>query len=230
VLRHYRDFVADAPDELTTIVNLRFAPPLPLIPEHMHGAPILMVGVCHTGPEDVLTPLRSFGTPLVDAIAPRPYTELQRMFDATVPHGWHYHWKTCELPPLADEAIDELCEQAARITSPRSYIIVFQLGGEMARHHDTAFVQREAAHNVNVNAVWLPDDPDAERHIRWAHDAHAALAPHSRGRAYVNFLQDEPQDRVRAAYGAKTYARLAALKRRYDPDNVLRLNQNVDPR
>jgi FAD/FMN-containing dehydrogenase len=229
VLRGYRDFAAGAPDELTTILNLRPAPPLPLVPEHLHGRPVLTIGVCHTGSEAALAPLRALGRPLLNAVAPRPYTELQRMFDPTVPHGWHYHWRTCELPPLTDGAIDALCEQAARITSPRSYIIVFQLGGEMSRHHDTAFVQREAAHNVNINAVWLPGDPEAERHRRWADEAYAALAPHSGGRAYVNFLADAPQARVRAAYGERTYARLAELKRRYDPDNVLRLNQNVEP-
>jgi FAD/FMN-containing dehydrogenase len=235
VLRFYRDFAADAPDQLTTIVNLRPAPPLPLIPEDLHGCPVLMVGVCYAGPLDrgeaLLRPLRSFGRPVVDAIGPRPYTELQRLFDPTVPHGWHYHWKTCELPPLEDAAIDTLCEQAARITSPRSYIIVFQLGGAVSRvaADATAFTQRDAAHNVNINAVWLPDDPEAERHVRWAREAFAALAPAARGRSYVNFLADEPQERVRAAYGADTYERLVALKRRYDPANVLRLNQNIDP-
>ena len=228
VLRRYRDVIDAAPDELTTILNLRQAPPLPLVPEHLHGRPVLQVGVCHTGPETGLAPLRELGRPLHDAVAPRPYTELQRLNDATVPHGWHYHWRTCELPPLTDAAIDALCERAGRITSPRSYIIVFQLGGEMARHHDTAFVQREAAHNVNINAVWLPDDPDADRHRRWADDAYAALAPHGHGRAYVNFLSDEPLDRARAAYGP-AYDRLRALKRAYDPENVLRLNHNVEP-
>ena len=234
VLRRYRDFAADAPDELTTIVNLRPAPPLPLIPSEFHGRPVLSVGVCYSGAlergEELLRELRGL-EPLVDAIGPRPYTELQRLFDPTVPHGWHYHWKTCELPPLEDRAIDILCEQAARITSPRSYIIVFQLGGAVARTPTgaTAFAQRDAAHNVNVNAVWLPGDPDAERHVRWADETYTALTPVARGRAYVNFLAREAQERVREAYGAETYARLAALKRRYDPENVLRLNQNVRP-
>ena len=99
----------------------------------------------------------------------------------------------------------------------------------MTRGPDTAFGRRDAAHDVNVNAVWLPGDPDAERHVEWARETYAALAPHARGRAYVNFLQDEPQERVRAAYGPPTYERLQALKRRYDPENVLRLNQNVAP-
>jgi FAD/FMN-containing dehydrogenase len=235
VLRFYRDFAAEAPDELTTILNLRPAPPLPLIPEDLHGSPVLMVGVCYAGPlehgEALLRPLRRFGRPVVDAIGPRPYTELQRLFDATAPHGWHYYWKTCEVPPLEDRAIDLLCEQAARITSPRSYIIAFQLGGAVARvaADATAFTQRDAAHNVNINAVWLPGDPEAERHVQWANDAYAALAPAARDRSYVNFLAEEPQERVRAAYGARTYERLVALKRRYDPANVLRLNQNIDP-
>jgi FAD/FMN-containing dehydrogenase len=226
VLRHYRDFIAGAPDELTTILTLRLAPPLPLIAEHLHGRPVLSVGVCHTGPEAVLAPLRRFGRPLLDAIAPRPYAELQRLFDPTVPHGWHYHWRTCELPTLTDRAIDALCGQAARITSPRSYVIVFQLGGAMTRGPDTAFAQRDAAHDVNINAVWLPDDREPARHVEWAHETGAALA--AEGRAYVNFLADASRERVRAAYGA-SYERLRALKRAYDPENVLRLNQNVEP-
>jgi Berberine and berberine like len=148
-----------------------------------------------------------------------------------VPHGWHYHWRSWELPPLSDAAIDTLVGQAARITSPRSYIIVFQLGGAVARvgEHDTAFSQRDAAHDVNINAVWLEGDPEAERHVQWVHDCYAALEPHTRGRVYVNFLADEGQDRVRAAYGPAKHDRLVALKRRYDPDNLLRGNQNIRP-
>jgi len=236
VLHFYRDFVAEAPDELTTIVTLRMAPPLPFLPEAVHGRPVVSVGVCYAGAvergEAVLRPLRRFGTPLVDAVGARPYIELQRLFDPTVPHGWHYYWKSWELPPLKDEAIDVMVEQAARLSSPRSYMIVFQLGGAVARvgEHDTAYAQRAAAHNVNINAVWLPDDPEPERHVRWARECFAALEPAAAGRAYVNFLGDEGQDRVRAAYGGEKYARLVALKRRYDPDNVLRLNQNIDPR
>jgi FAD/FMN-containing dehydrogenase len=235
VLRHYRDVIATAPDELTTIVNLRPAPPLPVLPEELHGRPVVAIGACWAGrPEDgeaALAPLRAFGRPLVDLIAPRPYVELQRMFDSAVPHGWHYYWKSWEVPPLTDATIDTLVEQASRITSPRSYIIVFQLGGAMARvgEHETAFGQRGDGHDVNINAVWLPGDPDADRHVEWSRETFAALEGQSAGRAYVNFLADEGADRVRAAYGEERYARLAALKREYDPDNVLRGNQNVEP-
>jgi FAD/FMN-containing dehydrogenase len=235
VLRRYRDFIADAPDELTTIVNLRPAPPLPVLPPELHGRPVVSVATCWAGEpepgEAVLDELRHLGRPLIDLAGPRPYLTLQTMFDPAVPHGWHYYWKAWEVPPLTDSTIDALVTQAARITSPRSYIIVFQLGGAMARvgEHDTAFGQRSEGHDVNVNAVWLPDDPDADRHVEWARQAFAALEEQAVGRAYVNFLADEGADRVRAAYGPERYERLAALKRDYDPDNLLRGNQNVVP-
>jgi FAD/FMN-containing dehydrogenase len=235
VLRFYRDFVAECPDELTTILNLRLAPPLPFLPEDVHGRPVIALAVCYAGPveegEKVLRPLREFGSPLVDVVGPRPYTTLQGMFDPTVPHGWHYYWKSLELPPFTDHAIDTLVEYAGRLTSPRSYCIVFQLGGAVARVDEdaTAYPQRDAAHNVNINAVWTEDDGEPERHVRWARDYFAAMQPHGRGRVYLNFLGDEGQDRVRAAYGDSKYERLAALKARYDPDNVFRLNQNIRP-
>ena len=234
VLRFFRDFIADAPDELTTIVNLRQAPPLPVLPPELHGRPVVAIGTCWAGDpeagERALAPLRAFGTPLIDLVAPRPYVELQTMFNPAVPHGWHYYWKSWETPPLTDAAIDTLVDRAAAITSPRSYIIVFQLGGAMTRPpHDTAFGQRSEGHDVNINAVWLEDDPDGERHTQWTRDTYDALEPHGAGRAYVNFMGDEGSARVRAAYGAETYDRLVALKRAYDPDNLLRLNQNIAP-
>jgi FAD/FMN-containing dehydrogenase len=234
-LRFYRDFIADSPDELTTIVRLGRAPALPFLPEHVHGRPVVTIACCWAGDpqsgESALRPLRSFGNPLADALAPRAYSELQRMFDPGVPHGWHYYWKSWELPPLADAAIDALVEQAGRLTSPRSYIIVFQLGGAVGRvpADATAFGQRHAGHDVNINAVWLADDPDPDRHVQWTREAYAALEPFSSGRTYVNFIGDEGRDRVRAAYGEEKYARLVELKRTYDPDNVFRLNQNIDP-
>ena len=129
VLRFYRELIAEAPDELTTIVNLRRAPALPFVPAELHGRPVVAAIVCYAGAvqrgEQVLAPLRRFGRPLLDAIAPRPYVELQQLFNPGVPHGWHYYWKSWELPPLSDGAIDTLVEHAARITSPRSYVIVF---------------------------------------------------------------------------------------------------------
>jgi hypothetical protein len=153
------------------------------------------------------------------------------MFDPLVPHGWHRYWKSVELPPLTDDAIDTLIDHTSRITSPRSYTIAFQLGGALARVAEsaTAFSQRDAAHNVTINAVWTEEDPDAERHIAWARDFFGAMEPHAGGRVYVNFLGDEGADRVRQAYGARNYERLVELKRVHDPTNFFRLNQNIVP-
>jgi FAD/FMN-containing dehydrogenase len=235
VLRFYRDFVADAPDELTTIFNLRVAPPLPFLPEDVHGKPIVMVGACYAGsPEDgaeVVRPLKQFGRPIVDLLESKPYTALQSMFDPSVPHGWHYYWKSVELPPLTDSAIETLVEHASAQTSPKSYCIVFQLGGALGRvgEGETAFSQRGAGHNVNINAVWTEDDPEADRHIGWARGFFDAMQPHAADRVYLNFLGDEGADRVRQAYGTGIYERLVQLKRAYDPTNFFRLNQNIAP-
>ena len=236
VLRFYRDFVAQSPDGLTSIVNLRRAPPLPLLPPELHGRPVVMIAVCYAGSVEegdaVLRPLRTFGSPLVDAIGARPYAALQAMFDPTVPHGWHYYWRSVELPPLSDEAIDTLAEQAAHQTSPRSYCITFQLGGAVGRvgEEKTAFSQREAAHNVNINAVWTADDREPERHVEWARRFHDALTPFARDRVYVNFLGEEGVDRIRAAYGDEKYERLVALKATWDGTNFFQGNQNIEPR
>jgi FAD/FMN-containing dehydrogenase len=235
VLRFYREFIAAAPDELTTIFDLSVPPPLPSLPAEVHGKPVVMVGACYAGSPDegaeVVRPLKQFGRPLVDLLEPRPYTALQSMFDPLVPHGWHRYWKSVELPPLTDDAIDTLVEHSSALTSPKSYCIVFQLGGALGRvpEGETAFSQRGATHNVNVNAVWTEDDPDADRHIVWARDFFHAMQPHAGDHVYVNFLGNEGADRVRQAYGAGNYDRLVELKRAYDPTNFFRLNQNIAP-
>jgi len=234
VLRAYRDLAAEAPDALTTIVSLRRAPAVPLLPPELHGRPVVGIMTCHAGPIDegleAVRPLRSLGTVLADLIGPKPYLENQSMLDPVVPHGWHYSWKSCEVPDLGDEVIDALVEGTERITSPRSYTLVFNLGGAVARvgEDDTAYSHRAAGHNVNINAAWLGGDPDADRHVAWTRDVFRAVEPHAMG-VYVNFLGDEGQDRVRVAYGPAKYDRLAALKARYDPGNVFRLNQNIVP-
>ncbi|HWB55470.1 MAG TPA: FAD-binding oxidoreductase [Gaiellaceae bacterium] len=235
LLRFYREFAAAAPDELTTIFELSLAQPLPFLPVEAHGKPIVMVGACYAGPPEegveVVRALKEFGNPIADLLEPKPYVALQSSFDPFVPHGWHRYWKSVELPVLTEDAIETLVEHASAQTSPRSYCIVFQLGGALSRvgRDETAFTQRDAAYNVNINAVWTPEDADGERHVRWARDYFAALQPHARDRVYSNFLGDEGPDRVRQAYGAATYDRLAELKATYDPDNFFRLNQNIRP-
>ena len=234
VLRFFRDFVADAPDEVGIMANLRLAPTLPVFPVDLHGRPVVALIVCYAGPihegEAVLRRLREFKAPALDSIGPKPYVAHQAIFDPAYPHGRHYYWKARKLPPLTDAAIDVIVDQAAAITSPYSAIPLFTLGGAVARVDDdaTAFTGRSAAHDINFVASWLPDDPDPERHKAWARTSWEAMRPFGHG-VYVNFMSDEPAPQVRIAYGDGKYARLAALKSKYDPSNVFRFNQNIAP-
>ena len=137
VLRFYRDFVRDAPDELGTVVRFGTAPPLPVIPEGLHWRPILMIGTCYAGPiedgEHVLHPLRACGTPLLDLVGPKPYAGFQSALDSTVPHGWNYYWKSTHLPELRDDLIDVIAGHAFSCSSPRSYVALFHLKGAVSR-------------------------------------------------------------------------------------------------
>ncbi len=238
VLRFYRDFAADAPDELGNIVRLGTIPPLPAIDEELHFRPAIAVASCYAGAvEDgqrVLRALRDFGSPLVDLVGPTYYADHQCGIDDTVPHGWHYYWKATDLTGLSDGVIDVIAEHAYRATSPRSYAAVFHLGGAVARvpHDATAFSDRSAEHNIVVDAAWLPeqDEAIAADETAWARRFVDALRPYSTG-VYVNFLDaDDGPDRVRDAYPPDIYARLAAVKATYDPANVFHINKNIQPR
>ena len=234
VLRFFRDFMADAPDEVGIMANLRLAPALPVFPDELQGRPIVALIVCYAGPvdegEQMLRPLREFKAPALDTVGPKPYVAHQAMFDPAYPHGRHYYWKAWKLPPLTDGAIDVIVQQAAAITSPLSAIPIFTLGGAVARVDDaaTAFTGRSAAHDINFVASWLPDDPEPERHKAWARSAWEAMRPFAHG-VYVNFMSDEPAPHVQVAYGDGKYAQLATLKNKYDPSNVFRFNQNIAP-
>jgi FAD/FMN-containing dehydrogenase len=210
------------------------APAVPAVPEELHGKPIVALIVCYSGPIDegqrVLRPLREFAAPAADTVVPKPYVAHQAMFDAAYPHGRGYYWKSWKLPPLTDGAIDVVVEHAAAITSPYSAVPIFTLGGAIARVADdaAAFTGRSAAHDINIVASWLPDDPEPERHKAWARSFWGAMRPFGCG-VYVNFLSDEQPTYVKVAYGDQKYARLAALKSKYDPDNFFRFNQNIAP-
>lgn len=146
------------------------------------------------------------------------------------PTGWHYYWKSLNLGPLEDAAIDAMVDHSSRLRSSWSYMLMVQLGGAVSDIEPaaTAYVHRDAAHNVNINAVWQPHEPVAEQETEWARAYFGALEPHQHG-AYVNFLDRDDHDRVREAYGDRTYARLAEIKAEYDPDNVFRFNHNIEP-
>jgi FAD/FMN-containing dehydrogenase len=231
VLRSYRDCVAAAPEELTTIVILLKAPPF--LPEHLHGRPVVILAVCYAGDlaegKAVLAPLRTLGEPLIDLIEPKPYVEHQGMLDAGVPHGLRYYWKSHYLPALSDAAIDALIEHAWAAPSPQSYTIMFHLGGAIRRRSpaDSAFEDRSAEHALNIDAVWSDPETDAAQ-MAWVRRMFEATQSFGTG-VYVNFLGEEGEERVRAAYGREKYERLARIKARYDPDNFFRMNQNIRP-
>ncbi len=234
LLRFYRDFVATAPREVNTVVKFRQAPASPALPKELHGRPVCVVAMCHTGDlaasERALAPLRGFGRPLLDAVDVRPYTALQSLADAEAPPGWHYYGKSVNLGPLDDAVIDTMVEHAARNASPRSYASLYQLGGAITDIGEevTAYSHRDAAHSAAIFGVWLPDEPTAERETSWARGYFSALEPHQAG-VYVNFLGHDDQHRARAAYGEGTYTRLVALKDRYDPDDVFRPTNAIAP-
>jgi FAD/FMN-containing dehydrogenase len=233
-LRFFREFAAAAPDEVGIIAQLRLAPPLPIVPTTIHGTPIVGFLVCYTGSveegERVLRPLREFGNPLFDAIAPAPYLAHQKLLDPAFPPGRHYYWKSWKLPPLTDAVIDIIVQRAALITSPFSAVPIFTLGGAVGRvgEAETAYPHRGAAHDINIIASWTPDDADPGRHVTWVRSFWNALEPHAVG-IYVNFMSDEPASSVRTSYGASTYDRLVAVKDRYDPTNFFGSNQNIAP-
>jgi FAD/FMN-containing dehydrogenase len=233
VLRFYRDWIADAPDELMTIVLHRKAPPLAFVPPELHGELVVAVICFYAGPLDegaeVVRPLKAFGSPVLDLCEPKPYVAHQAMFDPSFPHGRWYYMRACDVAELTDDVIDITVEHSMRIRSPFTAFPIWQMGGAVARvdEQETAFNGRGAGHTFNITACTATAEGiDEER--EWSRDFWSALEPHHTS-VYVNFLMDEGQDRVREAYGAEKYDRLKALKRRYDPDNFFRLNQNIPP-
>ncbi len=238
VLRFYRDFIAEAPDELGTVVRLGTVPPLPVIPEDLHWRPALAVVCCYAGAveegERLVRDLRRFGTPLVDLLSPTPYAAFQGALDDTVLHGWHYYWKSTNLAGLSDDTIAVVADHAYAAGSPRSYSAMFHMGGAVARvpHDSTAYSARDVAHNIIIDAVWLPYESGEHAAVEtaWARRFLQAMHPHRADSVYVNFLDsDDDTSRVREAYGEHTYRRLAEVKAKYDPDNAFHHNKNICP-
>jgi FAD/FMN-containing dehydrogenase len=237
IMRFYRDFVADAPDELGTVIRLGTIPPLPSISSELHYRPAIAVVCCYAGPlEDgvrVLRELRRFGTSLVDRVGPTLYVDHQSSIDDTVRHGWNYYWKGTNLTHLSDAILDVVAEHAYRARSPRSYAAIFHMGGAAAEipRDATAYSARDVAHIMSIDAVWLADD-DATvglSETEWARAFLQALQPHRAG-VYVNFLDsDDDTSRIREAYADDTYSRLAEIKAQYDPENVFHRNKNIRP-
>jgi FAD/FMN-containing dehydrogenase len=234
-LRFYRDFTAVTPEELGTMAVFLLAPPAPFIPQELHRKPVLAIIVCHAGDVEqgqrVVQPLRDFGAPIFDGIQVKPFTAHNSALDAGQPSGMYYYWKSEYVTEIADDAIETLVTFAADMTSPYSRLAAFQLGGAVQRYDEGAMAvsHRNAEYVIAINTGWA-DPQDTEKQVQWTRDLWTAIRPFSSGGVYVNFLSaDDGEDRVRAAYGAAKFERLARLKRKYDPYNLFQVNKNIKP-
>ncbi len=228
-LTFYHRFASAAPDELMTGAGFLTSP---------EGQHVFVVLVCYNGPmdqgEQVLRPLREFGPPIADLIAPMPYTQVQNLLsEEAFPSGRRNYIKTNFMDTIDDDAAAVLVERFEGVPSPSSVAAVFQLGGAVGRvgKEDTAFFHRDAGYHFFIGSMW-EDPAEDEENIRWARETWSAMERFSSNGVYVNEMGDEQEslDRIAEAYGANTYERLVALKNKYDPDNFFRLNPNIKPK
>jgi FAD/FMN-containing dehydrogenase len=233
VMRWYRKFIVRAPVDTNGFFAFLTVPPGPPFPAHLHNKKMCGIVWCYTGPlkkaEQVFKPIRGFKTPALDLVGPIPHPALQGMFDGLYPPGLQWYWKADFVRELSDEAIALNVEHGSRLPTMHSTMHLYPIDGAAARvkNTDTPWDYRDAKWAQVIVGV----DPDpANRNLisTWARDYWAALHPYSAGGAYINFMMDEGEDRVRATY-RKNYTRLAKIKKKYDPANLFRVNQNIKP-
>jgi FAD/FMN-containing dehydrogenase len=223
VLRYYREVTSSIPDELSVFTALLTDP---------EGHKAIAIALCYAGDieegEKVIAPIRAFGPPLADLIKPMPYSEMNTLIDAALPPGLQQYWKWNGVRELTDDAIDTIVEHFARVPSPRSIILIEHLHGAAARVAPaaTAFPHRDAPYTLVTLSLW-EDPADSEPHIAWSRSLSAATEPVSTGGVYVNGVTDK-DEKAQATYGVN-YDRLAMIKRKYDPMNLFRHNQNIKP-
>jgi FAD/FMN-containing dehydrogenase len=233
VLRYYREFAAQAPDELSVWVVLRQAPPLPFLPQEVHGTEVVVLAALYNGDlaagEKALAPLRAHGNPHADVISPQQFTDFQAAFDPLLEPGVRNYWKTHDFPSLGDDLLDTLIGYVGNLPGPACEIFIAQMGGETSRvpEDSTAYRGRDAQFIMNVHGRW-DDAADDAKCIAWCRELFDDTKPFATGAAYVNFMTEEEGQRVQEAYG-DAYGRLVELKQKYDPTNLFRLNQNISP-
>jgi FAD/FMN-containing dehydrogenase len=232
VLRAWAAYMAEAPDELTTIAWVMQAPPTPFIPPEWHGRLIVALAVCYAGDltagEQAVAPLRSLAAPVADIIGAMPYPSIFALTEDVTTPGRHYDVRSGFLDGIDGGLLDAVEAFGQTMTSPMSMVHIRALGGAMARvpTEATAFAHRHKPFMVMLANLWWDSDP--RPHRAWLDGLWRAVRPYAAG-AYADFLADEGDERVREAYPAATYRRLAEVKARYDPTNLFRLNQNISP-
>ncbi len=233
MLRFYRDFIREAPEQLGAFPAFQIAPPLPFIPESRHGDTLFMVVACWSGPLDegerMLRPFHDVAPVVAELVGPMPYPVLNAAFDALLPPGLQHYWKANFVRELTDAAIEAHLVHGPRLPVVNSTVHIYPIDGACHRvaPDATAFAYRDANFATVIAGMW-PDPADNEANIRWVREYYDATAPHSEEGGYVNFMADDDQGRVRANYRGN-YDRLVEVKRRYDPDNLFHLNQNIKP-
>jgi FAD/FMN-containing dehydrogenase len=233
VLRFYRDFIKDAPEELGGFPAWQIAPPLPFIPEDRHGDPFLLFVACWAGPieegEAALKPFREVAPVVAEHVGPMPYPALNSAFDDLVPDGLQHYWKANFVKELTDEAIEAHLQHGPKVPAVNSTVHIYPINGACHRvaADATAFAYRDATFATVIAGMW-PDPAQNDDNIAWVRDFYEATAPHSEEGGYINFMAGDDQDRIRANYRGN-YDRLVDVKRKYDPDNLFHLNQNISP-
>jgi FAD/FMN-containing dehydrogenase len=232
VLSAYRELAAEASDDTTVWFVIRHAPPMPFIPEDWHGEKVLILAAFYAGEmsdgKAALKPFRDIGDPIVDAVGPHPYAGWQQAFDGLNPEGMRNYWKSHNFAEFTDGMIETFVEYGATIPTEATEIACAQLGGAINDEsvEATAYPHREAAFLMNLHTQW--DDPEQDEEcIAWTRDVHEAMAPHATGGVYANFVPEEVGDQ-QAAY-RENYDRLVEVKNEWDPENLFRLNHNVEP-
>ncbi|KOP24070.1 FAD-linked oxidase [Hapalosiphon sp. MRB220] len=233
VLTQYRKFVESAPEELNVWVVLRKAPPLPFLPENVHGQEVVVLAVFYAGDiaegEKLIEPLRSFGDAYGEHIGAQPYVAWQQAFDPLLTRGARNYWKSHNFTELQDKALDAIAEFVGKLPSPQCEIFIGLIAGASNRvsADATAYYHRDAKFVLNVHGRW-DDAAQDQICIAWAREFFQASAPYASAGAYVNFMTEEEGDRIAGAYGAN-YDRLVKIKKQYDPENIFHLNQNIKP-
>lgn len=233
VITQFARFTETMPDELNVWMVTRKAPPLPFLPETVHGKEIVALAICYTGDpvegEKHIEPLRGFGTAHGEHIGVQPYTDWQQAFDPLLTPGARNYWKSHNFSSLGEGAVDAIIEYAGTLPSSQCEIFIATLGGQTGRAQSEAmaYSNRDANYVLNVHARWETAAED-ERCIHWAREFFTRTQPYASDGAYINFLTDDETDRIAFAYGA-SYERLVELKKKFDPTNLFRVNQNILP-
>jgi len=223
--RFYREFMRTSPDQLTAHLALATSP---------DGHLVVAFILCYSGPleqgEEIIRPLREFGSPVADMVGPMPYTAVQALGGQFYPPGRLNYWKSSFLKELSNDAVETMIARFATVSSPLSAVAIEELGGAVSRvgKDETAFGERSAHYSLLITSAWI-DPAESEKHIQWTRDFWEAMQPFASEAVYVNYLGMEGEDRIKAAYSPAKYERLVALKNKYDPTNLFQLNANIKP-